>query len=87
MLLGPVLLWEGGSSLTDEVGNGQNQFYYGLHGMTTHEHQPWTQMSPWPWVAAQATQTSMASVAAWPQDINTPTGVTPDPKHPHDIQW
>lgn len=33
MLLGPVLLWEGGSSLTDEAGNGQNQFYYSLHGM------------------------------------------------------
>lgn len=30
----------------------------------------WVQISPWPKVVVQATQTSMAPVAAWPSDIN-----------------
>lgn len=38
-------------------------------------------------MALQATQIVIAPAAGWPSDSNMAPGGSPDPRHPHSLQW
>lgn len=54
---------------------------------TRHGPWVWGWLSPWLWVAVQATQFSMVLVAAWLLNINVASGDSPDHGHPYDLLW